>query len=95
VVGLGGLELRAKHAVVIEPVSRERSTAAILRSNDCPESVVPDNAVVTEGNIFGPAAVLPYVVLTEERKSAASCAALARERTRCKAINAKILTTRG
>ena len=31
VVGLRGLELRAKHAVAIEPVSRECSTAAILR----------------------------------------------------------------
>ena len=32
VVGLRGLELRAKHAVAIEPVSREWSAAAILRS---------------------------------------------------------------
>jgi hypothetical protein len=32
-VGLRGLELRAKHAVAIEPASGERPTAAILRSN--------------------------------------------------------------
>jgi len=40
--------------------------------------VVPDDAVVTESNRFGPAVVWPYMTVTATPKSAALCLALAR-----------------
>ena len=48
VVGLRGLELRAKHAVAIEPISGERPTAAILRSN-----VAESGQIIWKGLAFG------------------------------------------